>query len=109
MDTPVRTEANESAENGSQHSNDFIRPNGYVGGHEEEKDSEVTPKMEDDGSDGSDDSDDDSDPPNCERQQFAQYIMSTIGDLPESRAEQAMLAIKVFLKRWHSNATDGEK
>lgn len=105
----MRTEANESAENGSQHSNDFIRPNGYVGGHEEEKDSEVTPKMEDDGSDGSDDSDDDSDPPNCERQQFAQYIMSTIGDLPESRAEQAMLAIKVFLKRWHSNATDGEK
>lgn len=46
------------------------------------------------------DADDDSDPPNCERQQYAQYIMSTISELPESRAKQAMLAIKLFLQKW---------
>lgn len=46
------------------------------------------------------DANDDSDPPNCERQQFAQYIMSTISELPESRAEQAILAIRLFLQKW---------
>lgn len=46
------------------------------------------------------DADDDGDPPKCERHQFAQYIMSTISELPESRAEQAMQAIQLFLQKW---------
>lgn len=79
-------------------------PNNHRHGDpEEDKDSEVTPKVEDD---DSDDFDDDSDPPNCERPQFAQYVMSAISDLPESRAEIAMLAIKLFLEKWHGYAAD---
>lgn len=42
----------------------------------------------------------DDDPPNCEREQFAEYIMTSISDLPEQSAVQAMAAIKVFLGKW---------
>lgn len=99
----MQTEGNESSERNSKQPGDLCRFNGHVGDPGEEKKSEVTPKVEDY---DSDDSDDDSVPPNCERQQFASYVMSAIIDLPESRAEIAMQAIKLFLKKWHGCAAD---
>lgn len=43
---------------------------------------------------------DDSVPPNCEREQFAEYISSMIEDLSENGALQAMAAIRSFLQNW---------
>lgn len=43
---------------------------------------------------------DDSIPPNCEREQFAEYISSMIGDLSKDGAEKAMAAIRIFLENW---------
>lgn len=46
---------------------------------------------------------DDSDLPKCERQQFAQYILSAVELLPESSAAQAMTTIRLFLQNWTGN------
>lgn len=43
---------------------------------------------------------DDSDLPQCERLQFAQYIMSALGTLPEKNAKNAMMTIRMFLRQW---------
>lgn len=46
--------------------------------------------------------------PECERQQFAEYVMASIGDLPEKSAAQAMMTIKLFLQKWPRYSADGE-
>lgn len=45
----------------------------------------------------------DSDLPECERQQFAQYILSAVELLPKSSATQAMTTIRLFLQNWPGN------
>lgn len=45
-------------------------------------------------------------PPVCEREQFVEYVMSTINELPQKSAEQAITAIRLFLERWPGFADD---
>lgn len=49
---------------------------------------------------------DDSDPPKCERQQFTQYVMSSISDMSERSAVLAMKTIKLFLQKWPGYTAD---
>lgn len=50
--------------------------------------------------DSNEDADDDTDLPVCERQQFVQYVMDTIVNLPEKSAIRAIEAIGIFLQTW---------
>lgn len=79
---------------------DFNRPNEQVEIVEENVEIDVTTNAE------CIDADDDGDPPNCERKQFSQYIMSSISEISERSAVHAMLAIKLFLQRWPERCAD---
>lgn len=79
---------------------DINRPNEQVENVEENIQIDVTPHAE------CIDADDDGDPPNCERKQFTQYIMSSISEISEHSAVQAMLAIKLFLQKWPGHRAD---
>lgn len=85
-----------SAEKKSKQTDELItdRPIVQVEKIEEQSDSDETTNVE------NSDTDDDNDPPSCERQQFAQYVMTCISELPEKNAAQAIATIKLFLQKW---------
>lgn len=90
---------------------DLERPNEQIENTGEQNNADVTPNekhsdADDNDNDDDDDGEGDADPPNCERHQFATYIMSSIGVLPEKSAAHAMAAIKLYFQKWPGYADD---
>lgn len=81
------------------------RPEEKIRKAETPNDSEVTANEECANEDEGEDADD-NELPECERQQFAQYVMASIGDLPEKSATQAMMTVKLFLQKWQGLPAD---
>lgn len=48
---------------------------------------------------------DDTELPKCEREQFAKYILSSLNQLPDKKALQAMMGIKGFMKNCQNTSS----